>query len=82
MMDQEFFERCVYEAADASYYCENVEIFGLAVEVTFRSKSGKSNWNATLYFDENGDYQYWCGMPGASEPWALGNAIKNNIQSL
>lgn len=79
-MEQAFFESCVYEAADEEYYCQNVEINGFSVDATFRSKSGRQTWHAYLTFDENGEYKYSCGMPGASGPWVLGNNIKSKLK--
>ena len=53
------FDSIVYSVARDMPEVLNVSIYGFKVEVTFKSNSGKTDWNSFLDFDEvTGKYTY------------------------
>lgn len=61
----------------------SVSIYGFHITVTFRSNSGKTEWNSFLEFDEQtGNYSYTRPYPGAASPWVFGNDVQSRIRGL
>lgn len=77
------FDSIVYSVAGDMPEVLNISIYGFKVEVTFKSNSGKTDWNSLLDFDEvTGKYTYTSPFHGAALPWQFGNRISSRIKEL
>ncbi|MEK0289280.1 hypothetical protein P5F77_01965 [Caldifermentibacillus hisashii] len=77
------FDSIVYSVVEDMPEVLNVSINGFKVEVTFKSNSGKTNWNSFLDFDEmTGNYTYTSTYLGAALPWQFGKRISDRIKEL
>lgn len=78
------FDSIVRSVATDAYRVIDANTFGFHATVTFRSQSGRSQWEAVYDFDaETGDYSYSENphYPGASQAWAFGNTVRDRIKA-
>lgn len=76
LMSASVFKSIVESVATDMYEVVEVSVSGFEIDVTFRSRSGKTHWHSYLCFDQmTGNYTYTRGYPEASLPWAFGDRV-------
>ena len=84
---KEQFEDIVMRAAENVSDVKDVKVFGDQIQLTVKSKSGKSAWNVFLnFFDENGKLSLDCeccgGYPGGNVPKFFADEIRRQMKYL
>ena len=86
-LTREQFEDIVMKAAKNVSNVNDVKMLGDQIQLTVKSKSGKSTWNAFLnFFDENGNLSLNCeccgGYPGGNVPKFFADEIRKQMKYL
>lgn len=86
-LTREQFEDVVMKAAEKVSDVKDVKVLGDQIQLTVKSKSGKSTWNAFLnFFDENGNLSLNCeccgGYPGGNVPKFFAEEIRKQMKYL
>ena len=84
---REQFEDIVMKAAKNVPDIKDVKVLGDQIQLTIKSKSGKSTWNAFLnFFDKNGNLSLNCeccgGYPGGNVPRFFADEIRKQMKYL
>lgn len=84
---KEQFEDIVTKAAENVSDVKDVKVLGNQIQLTVKSKSGKSAWNVFLnFFDENGKLSLNCeccgGYPGGNVPKFFADEIRKQMKYL
>lgn len=84
-ISQEEFEDIVSDVLDYDSDVVSYKFFDKAVEVFFRSRSGKQKWSTLLNYNDNGvitgRFGYTQIYQGATNPVRVGSKIRSRIKS-
>lgn len=84
-LSQDQFQEVVKRAAQNAPNIQDAKIYGKDIQLSVKSKSGKTSWNAFLnFFDETGklsaDCNYWGGYSNGKAPRFFADEIRKQMK--